>query len=586
MIPIGGLHARDKRPLKEPPAGAGASRAGRGLYLAALIASALVLGAAFSFGVDLSANGYLSQPAASCGRFVAYALCAGLALFAACEGIAAFHERRRPSSGRSRLDTLVPVFTVSSIVLFAAVMLALWGVWMVALYPGSMNIDTVSQIKQSYIGQYDVYVVPWIPTHSITDAWFSDHHPFFDTLIFGAFVHAFDWTGSWNVGVYAFVLVQCCLTAAAFSAAVAYLRRVGTPLPICLGVFLFFCLAPFYPIYGMTMLKDSLYSFLYVVYFLFLAEIVRTRGGLFAGARHAGKARRLLVWFVVVGVLLALTKKTGVYAVAVTAVIGAIAFRRCWKAFAAQALASGAVIWLLFPLIVFPLAHVVPGQLQEAVGFMFQQTARYVVDHGDEVTDDERQAIDAVLGYDTLADRYEYNDADPVKFWYRYDTVNAGDLANYLRVWAVEGARHPETYFEATWSICAPYLNASGVLGVHGQTGDIDDSVADLIYQPAELAGLREPLLAFYRAIVDVPVLDLFFRVGPYAAWIPLVLLCYAARDRNGLGLLAASSLIALGFCLICPIFHSRYALPLIYTAPVALGLLFQRRSQERGSAR
>jgi hypothetical protein len=580
-----------------------------------------VLGAAFSFGVDLSGNGYLVDPTASCGRFVAYTLVAGLALFAACEGIAAFQARRRPAGengcgdtapaeedgapvGRAsegergvpaglasaglvsarnrRLSILVPRFNVHDIVLFAAIMLAFWGVWMVALYPGSMNIDTVSQIKQSYIGQYDVYIVPWIPTHSTTDAWFSDHHPFFDTLVFGAFVHAFDWTGSWNVGVYAFVLVQCCLTTAAFSAAVAYLRRADAPLPLCLGVFLFFCLMPFYPIYGMTMLKDSLYSFIFVVYFLFLAEIVRTRGVVFEGWRRPGRARRLLAWFIVVGVLLALTKKTGVYSVLVAAVIGAIVYRRCWKAFAAQALASGAVIWLLFPFVVFPLAHVVPGQLQEAVGFMFQQTARYVVDHSDEVTNDERQAIDAVLGFDDLAARYEYNDADPVKFWYRYDTVTTGDLANYLRVWAVEGARHPETYAEATLSICAPYLNASGVLGVHGQTGDIDETVADLVYQPAELDGLREPLLAFYRTVVNAPGLAIFFRVGPYATWIPLLLLCYGARNRSGLPFLSVALLVALGFCLICPIFHSRYALPLIYTAPVALGLLFSSVGAQR----
>ena len=580
MIPIGAaLHAPTHAP-RTPRARA--SRPARGLYVAALLASALVLGAGFSFGVDLAATGYLREPVASCGRFVAYSLCAGLALFAACEGIAAFQARRTDVPARRRLAALVPAFTVHDIVLFAAVMLAFWGVWMVCMYPGSMNIDTVSQIKQSYIGQYDVYIVPWIPTHSTTDAWFSDHHPFFDTLIFGAFVHAFDWTGSWNVGVYAFVLVQCCLTTATFSAAVAYLRRAGAPLPLCLGVFLFFCLAPFYPIYGMTMLKDSLYSFLFVIYFLFLAEIVRTRGALFAGARQAGRARRLLVWFVVVGVLLALTKKTGAYSVVVTAVIGAIVCRRCWKAFAAQALASGAVIWLLFPMVVFPLAHVVPGQLQEAVGFMFQQTARYVVDHSDEISADEQAAIDAVLGFNDLAARYEHDDADPVKFWYRYDTCTADDLARYLQVWAVEGARHPETYMEATLSICAPYLNASGVVGVHGQTGDIDESVADLIYQPAQLDGLREPMLAFYRAIVEVPGLDLFFRVGPYATWIPLLVLCVGARNRNGLAFLAVPLLVALGFCLICPIFHARYALPLIYVAPVALGLLFSPLGAQR----
>ena len=59
------------------------TRSARGWYAAALLVSALILGAGFSFGVDLAATGYLNEPAASCGRFVAYSLCAGLALFAA-----------------------------------------------------------------------------------------------------------------------------------------------------------------------------------------------------------------------------------------------------------------------------------------------------------------------------------------------------------------------------------------------------------------------------------------------------------------------------------------------------------------------
>lgn len=52
---------------------------------------------------------------------------------------------------------------------------------------------------------------------------------------------------------------------------------------------------------------------------------------------------------------------------------------------------------------------------KEMFSLPFQQTARYVKEYGDEISEEEREIIAKVLDYDSLAEIYEPMTADPVK---------------------------------------------------------------------------------------------------------------------------------------------------------------------------
>ena len=58
-----------------------------------------------------------------------------------------------------------------------------------------------------------------------------------------------------------------------------------------------------------------------------------------------------------------------------------------------------------------------------------QQTARYIRDYGNEVTDDERTAIEKVLDYDAIAQSYMPELSDGVKQYYK--NPGKGDLPRY-----------------------------------------------------------------------------------------------------------------------------------------------------------
>ena len=149
------------------------------------------------------------------------------------------------------------------------------------------------------------------------------------------------------------------------------------------------------------------------------------------------------------------------YVVVPTLAALALIYWRAWWRLGLQALAVGGVMWVVLPQVVFPALDVAPGGKQEMLGPMFQQTARYVVEHGDKIDKDQREAIDDVLRYDTLAERYEPAWADPVKYKYVYSAPQKAWDA-YFAAWAQQGMDDPQVYFEALVSPVAGFVSPKG----------------------------------------------------------------------------------------------------------------------------
>jgi len=479
--------------------------------------------------------------------------------------------RRDSSTSKTGAASVIaPDWNRRSIILHALVMFAAWLPYLIAVFPGTMNWDTAYQIDQCY-SDGTVWVVPWADTESVSDAHFSDHHPLFDTLLYGVFALSSDKLfGTWNYGVFAFVVLQAIFTAATFTLATAYLGRIGSPRKLTAGVFLFFCLIPFYPFYAASMLKDSTFAPLFVLYFIMLVECARTRGSSLA------ESKRAVACFVVLGLLLALTKKPGLYIVLLSSLVLVFVYRKAWKAFVLQAGVVVVVMMVLLPFAVFPALNVIPGEKQETLGTLFQQTARFVVQYPNEVTDDERAAIDRVIMFDGIDERYNPYCSDTVKFFYRYDTCTGDDLSNYLRVWIDQGLRHPWTYVESMLVTTAPYITFDGELEVHENAMDVYNE-SPRVWQPAPLAPLKNAVVGLYHWLLNAPVLFALFRVGLYAYVVPSLVFIALVMRRSRYVPVFIPLALSLAVCIVTPVFHARYALPLLYLTPLLVSLCFER---------
>ena len=470
---------------------------------------------------------------------------------------------------RRIFNILTPSWSLKSIALFSLVMAALWLPWYIANFPGGTYWDTYYQMYQVYPENHPIAVIPWAEIYSqtLTDAWLVDHHPVFTTFIYGAFAWVSDQlTGNWMAGVAAFCIIQGIAHVVAFTASVAYLRKVGCPPLLNFLAFAYLALAPFVSTWALCMVKDSFFGLFYIPYFMLVFETVRTRG-------ECMRRHRNIVLFALCALMLCLTKKTGIFVVIPTAIVGAIAFRRskpALEAYLFQGLLPAIVVLVLFPVALFPALNIQAGGAQETLGPLFQQTARTILDYPDDVTPEEEDAIRAVLDYDKLAKEYQFDFEDSVKYRYNLD-ASTTDIVNYMKAYAAMGMRHPDSYFGAAMALAGFYVAPTAPVNIRMVTVDtkMGPDQRYMLWNPDELDWLRNGLDDAYDTISKIPVIDLPLLIVTYAFWLPALLAFVAFRNRLKCWTLFVPPLVLLAFCIIAPVYDARYVVPILDAAPL-----------------
>lgn len=198
-------------------------------------------------------------------------------------GFACLDWLERPGSSAGTLLNIPDCYTPRSIARLAAIIFCCWLPWLILTFPGVIWYDSRQQLLQ-FFGMPNVF----------TAGALSDHHPVFDTLLYGLFVQVGRGLGSADVGAYLFCLVQAAATAAALGACVILVRRSGATrrtLAVLLAVLCFF---PHLPLYASAMAKDATFLPFLLAFTVFYIEAVRSRGAVFLyrGQRAPGHAFR------------------------------------------------------------------------------------------------------------------------------------------------------------------------------------------------------------------------------------------------------------------------------------------------------
>ncbi len=516
----------------------------------------------------------------------------------------------------TKLDRVLPKMMPKSVALFALILILFWSPYLVAVFPGVLYNDTTVQMQQVYegahplnirfggnyqLGEEELEAAEKMNEYqkrssvlSLTDAWLIDHHPFALTLFLGGIASLSDALfGNWMPALGFLMILQTILYASALSFAIAYVRKRGAPPSLCLAVLLFFCLFPAIPYFVGMIMKDCFFTFFCIPYLLMLAESVFTKGTFF-------RKKRAVAAFIIVALFLCLTKKTGVYIVGATALFGLIAglvalgrakrasggslgtgsveaSRATIWAFLLQGGISALLMFVIVPFCIFPALNIIPGSKAEALGFMFQQTTRSYVDHGeDSLTPQERAAIAEVMFVSGLEWDYRPKSADHAKIRVRAEMTDE-QLRGYLGAYISMGLRYPVTYAEAIICTAAGYLAPVVPIepAIHTLNWklsfDGDRPVLWPLEATAEFRGFIQPLWKFLQ---DVPVVGLLFNGVTYALWIPGALLFFCLRNRLKGGILFVPFALVTFFCLIGPVYDLRYCLPEIFWAPILLAFL------------
>ena len=151
-----------------------------------------------------------------------------------------------------------------------------------------------------------------------------------------------------------------------------------------------------------------------------------------------------MLWLILLSVLLALTKKTGVYFVILcnVALLFVPGVRRRWAEWLASLALPAVLLLVLLPKVLFPMFAIFPGGKQESIGFTMQMSARTYLDHKDALSDGELRILSEVMDLKKVEEDYSSYNYDEVKKLFNYSATEQ-QISAYKRLWLRLFVRYP-----------------------------------------------------------------------------------------------------------------------------------------------
>lgn len=325
-----------------------------------------------------------------------------------------------------------PVFAVTGIIALC------WAPVFIINGPVSLPVDTMVQVIQFRgFPAWDPMLMKPLPGY-----WMTDHHPFFDSLIYGAFDELGLHLGHEMAGLVLLTILQGLLTAFAMSVALSWVAsRFHMSDGLLLGMLLLICFMPGFASYETIIMKDSTWVPLYTLWLVFFAEYVYR---IFHQQKQSGG---VLTGLIALSIFAGLAKKTSIY-VTTLAVLLLLPLRHVrWKTVIA-ALIPPIVVLLIVPAVLFPVLHIAKGGTQESLGLPMQQIGKAYIDDPNSFSKTDLKVINKVMDVSKIREKWEISTQDPIKQTIR-SHVTRGDIIQFLCVWIKMFFRHPRSYISA-----------------------------------------------------------------------------------------------------------------------------------------
>lgn len=472
----------------------------------------------------------------------------GMLFFHALWGMYHFLQRPMEKSRRPQ-NRLASAFAAYPGRISALAIWVAWLPWMLVFWPGSVDWDSYGQICQM-----------------TGSAEMTAHHTVLSTWVHGWCFWIGRLLGSDNLGVFLYILLHSLVCAWAFSRIVRFAARLGCSRSMQYGVTAFFALVPVWGAFIQTPVKDTLFAGLFAAFAVYTAEFI-----LFPELYASNKKQ--LFSYIVLALLCCLLRKNGSYAVVPTLLLLLLPKWHGSLRRQAAILLAGTLLGVIgFSLFTGKVLDIPAGSVGEALSIPFQQTARYVSEYGDEVTEQEKEVIDTVLAYDQLAKNYNPELSDGVKQFYK--NVGKRDLLRYLLTWAEMGLKHPGCYLQAThansygyYTICKSQPTNEYYMFIYSPSMEW----ANLNIAYADQTGYWRYALIQWTALFEkIPLFGLLTSIG-FLSWSLLALAyCLLRAHAKKVYPLLVGLLILWLTCIASPVNDCiRYFLPIMACIPL-----------------
>ena len=430
-----------------------------------------------------------------------------------------------------------------------------YGVVVLVSYPGTLCWDVIGQIEQV--------------TQNVG---YSTHHPLVHTLLVGGLTKMGNkLLGSYESGLFAYVLVQMFMLAAALAATISVLAKRGLK-QCCLAILLvIYCVTPIYSNLASVAIKDVPFVACVVGYFICYVMLLEKPERI--------KNIKFLVVYNLLQLGVILFRNNGL-ALVVLSGLGAFIYffkKYNWKekiVYLSSAFVASVAVSKLILLVLVGITGAQEGSSGEMLSLPFQQTARYLQLYQMELDEEERTAIEAVLGpVEIVASKYNPEIADDVKALFHKEAA-ASEIIEYMVVWAKGFFKHPIVYWDAFYTHVYGWFTPGVSNAIRYETTYTD------IEQTGIFPNAQKYLIFLYRFANRVPILGLLENVGAYV-WGMFFLLFYAKGEKRKDILYAnIPLLVSLLVCMASPCFimHPRYGMPIMATLPFLYGIMLSKR--------
>ena len=447
-------------------------------------------------------------------------------------------------------------------------LLILFGIYMIAYYPMVLSPDPRNQLYM-YLGvRTDI-------TDSVIlrnpNVFITNHHPILQTYLMGWSLSLGRAIGSDNFGLFIYTLFQTVIYASVLAYSIKFLNKHGISNKWYFVVLLIYLLVPMYAFYTVSAVKDTLYTAFVMLFILWLFDIVENYMN-----NKISKKSYIYVFFVML--LICLFRNNGIYVCLLTLPVLFFMNKKNRLGILLVAAALFGSMQITNKVII-PALGVSDGSVREALSIPFQQTARLVKYNESIISYEDKQVIDKVLEYDTLAERYESHLSDNVKNKYNKDATKE-DLFNYLKVWFKYLFKDPICYINATLDNTFGYFypNVHRWYLYYDYWDDlVDPTIIDYHFNDSTW-WLRVPLTNYGETFPYIPLIGLLSNIGA-SAWMLIILTTYLMTKKNKKYILVlVPSYLSWLICIASPCnAYFRYVMPYMFVLPVMTCLLINK---------
>ena len=401
-----------------------------------------------------------------------------------------------------------------------AVMMICWLLVLLAVYPGFFVYDAQSELNE-------------VMTRN-----FTNHHPLLHVLLMGGTicgVHKF--TGSYNVGIFCYTVIQMIVMAAVFAYILRFIRKhsKGRILPV--STLIWFAVFPVNVMYVLCTTKDTLFSGALLLSIVLLFEMIESKDK--KELRIKGIAYTLSVMFMI------LMRHNGFYALIAAIPFIVIFAKKNRKMILISSVIAAAAAMICTALLNAALCPNNENEHQEMLTVPIQQLARtYQADSGS-FTAEEKASLLEILPESSLV-HYTPQLSDILKLGFDNDAFDR-DPGKYIKLWFDVGVKHPMSYLNAWLMTSYGYWYPDSVNNTYKGNTAFTYTYDESSYFgfETELPGTRESKIPWLESLYHdmslsmcqqkIPVVSMLFSPG-FICWVYIfmfVLFIVSGRGRD-----------------------------------------------------